>query len=803
MNKAFYQWFKEKNIKPFLFQEQAWEAFLNCKSGLINAPTGSGKTYSLALPLLANGINKSTKGLQAIWITPIRALTKDLVKAIETAAIGINSKYTIGYRTGDTTQKERAKQNENLPNILITTPESLHVLLSTKDYEKKFSQIKAIVVDEWHEMLGNKRGVQTELALSRLKGLNPNLQIWGISATIGNLQQAMQVLLGSNHQNGILIKAEIEKKIEIKSIYPTKAERLPWAGHLGIKLAEQIVPLIDKAKTTLIFTNTRAQTEIWYRQLLEIKPDWAGLIAMHHGSLSNEIRQWVEDALHTGILKAVVCTSSLDLGVDFRPVEQIIQIGGPKGIARFMQRAGRSGHAPGQVSVIYFLPTHALELTEASALKLAVKQNIMENREPLVRCFDVLIQYLCTLATGQGFYPKQIYNEIKQTHCFNTISELEWQWVLFFITQGSQSLNAYNEFKKVEVDEKGIYKITNKGIAMRHRLSIGTIVSDAAITVKYANGGFIGTVEEWFISRLNIGDVFWFAGKNLELVQVKNLTAYVKKSEQTKGQIPSWQGGRMPLTSKMSEVLRHELHSFAMNQNQSKDLKEIAETLNFQKERSVIPLQNQLLIETLESKEGHHAFIYPFEGRLVHEALASLIAYRISQQYPITFSMAFNDYGFELLSDIPFDMEEAIGFNIFGVEDLSNHLLNSINAAELAQRKFREIARIAGLVFTGFPGKMIKTKHLQANSSLFFKVFSENEPDNLLIQQAYEELLLSQFEETRLRMALIRIAKIEIIIKKLEKPGPFAFPIMVDRLREKLSSEKLEDRIKKMQVAFS
>lgn len=799
---AFYRWFKQQGRKPFPFQEEAWQAVASGKSGLLNAPTGSGKTLALALPLLGFGLNQPAVGIQAIWITPIRALAKDLMAAMQEAALGIGSSYSVGMRTGDATPAERKVFLTNPPQLLITTPETLHVLISQKNASNLLSHVNAVVVDEWHELIGSKRGVQTELALARLRALNQHLMVWGISATIGNLPEAMQVLLGSKYRNGVLIKANINKKIKVESILPDEVDKLPWAGHLGVKMVHKVIPVIEKANTTLIFTNTRAQTEIWYRQILEAKPEWAGLIAMHHGSLSNEIRTWVEDALHVGILKAVVCTSSLDLGVDFRPVDQIIQIGGPKGVARFMQRAGRSGHAPGETSTIYFLPTHALELAEASALQAAVKLNTLEARVPLVRCFDVLIQYLCTLAVGEGFIADAVFKEIKNTFCYESLTVDEWQWVLHFITKGSISLNAYEEFNKVVV-VNGKYVIEHKGIAMRHRLSIGTITNDAVMQVKYLGGGYIGSVEEWFISRLNIGDVFWFAGKNLELVQVKNLTAYVRKTTINKGLIPSWQGGRMPLSSMMANLLRAELDAFNSAPNlASIEMHHLKEMFEWQNNISLVPLKNQLLIETYQSKEGFHVFIYPFEGRLVHEGLAGLIAYRISKIFPVSFTMAFNDYGFELLSDSFVDIEEMLSYNILGVEDLQQHLLQSINAAELAQRRFRDIAQIAGLVFTGYPGKVIKTKHLQAGSALFFKVFNEYEPDNLLLQQAYEEVLYNQFEENRLREALNRIAQIQIVIKVLKNPGPFAFPLLVDRLREKLSSEKLEDRIKKMQLQF-
>lgn len=772
------------------------------KSGLLNAPTGSGKTYSLALGILLEGLSnqqrgKSKRKLQAIWISPIRALSGDIQKAIQEAADGMGLHWNIGVRTGDTSASERQKQNKQVPEFLITTPESLHLMLARSDVKEFFADLKAIVIDEWHELIGNKRGVQVELALSHLKSLSPILKVWGISATIGNLDEAMAVLLGNN-TDGVLVKANLKKKLEIISVLPDKMENMPWAGHLGVKLLPKVIPLIEQAQTTLIFTNTRSQTEIWYQQLLEAAPHLAGQLAMHHGSLSNEVRFWVEEALHKGEVKAVVCTSSLDLGVDFRPVEQIIQIGSPRGVSRFLQRAGRSGHQPDAVSRIYFVPTHGLELMEASALRTAIKENKLENRQPVVRAFDVLCQYLVTLAVGGGFKPDDILPQVRSTYCFTSISDEEWDWLLHFITQGGSSLYAYDEFKKVEINEEGVWFVPNRKIAMRHRLSIGTIVSGTMMMVKYMHGGSLGAIEEWFIARMKPGDVFWFAGKSLEIVQVKEMTVFVRKIKSKKAVVPQWMGGRMPLSSKLSEMIRSGLTDYLEGKKPDREYRALKEILNTQQQRSVIPEKNELLIEKYRSKDGYHVFIYTFEGRFVHEGLSSLVAYRIGQMMPISFSIAFNDYGFELMSDQPIPIEDALGEDVFGADNLFTDMLNSINAVEMARRKFRDIANIAGLIFTGYPGKSMQGKHLQASSSMFFEVFREHEPDHLLIRQSYEEVLNDQLEEVRLRAALSRIAQSKITIIELQEPSPFAFPIMVDRLREKMSSESLEARINKL-----
>jgi len=804
-------WFTEQGWKPFKFQKDTWKAYLQKKNGLLNAPTGSGKTYALWVPIVLNYIKnnpdyktRSKKGLKAIWITPLRALSVEIEQAAERFARGLGTNLTVGIRTGDTSQKERAAQKKSMPDLLITTPESLQLLLSSKNYDKTFENLEAIVVDEWHELLGSKRGVQVELALSRLKTVSKNLRIWGISATIGNLQQAREVLLGPKSealQNSELIRANLKKKIKVKSIIPETMENFPWRGHMGLHLLDEVVPIIKSSKTTLLFTNTRSQCELWFQKIISKYPEFAGELAMHHGSINKETRLWVEQAIRNESLKAVVCTSSLDLGVDFAPVETIIQIGGPKGVARFLQRAGRSGHQPGKESVIYFLPTHAIELIEASALQKAVEKKAVEDRIPYLLSFDVLVQYLTTLAVSNGFFPKDIYPEIKSTFCFQAMTEDDWCWLLNFITKGSQSLQAYDEYKKVEIEEDGRFKVNHRGVAMRHRLQIGTIVSDAMLSVKYMKGGYIGTIEEWFISKLTPGDIFTFAGRNLELVRIKNMQVLVKKSKKKTAKVPSWMGGRMTFSAQMSELLREEMYlasEYDATSGKSEELSALTGIFDRQKKESVIPKSDEFLIETFKTREGYHAIFYPFEGRFVHEALGSLLAYRVSLLSPISFSIAFNDYGFELLSDQEIDMQQVLDNNLFSAEFLMDDLYKSLNATEMARRKFRDIAVIAGLVFTGYPNKLVKSKHLQSSSQLLFSVFRDYEEDNLLYLQSFRETFEHQLEEGRLRQALERINNQKMIWRNCEKPTPFSFPIITDRLREKLSSEKLEDRIRKM-----
>jgi len=804
-------WFRQQNWKPFPFQKETWTAFLQGKNGLLNAPTGSGKTYALWMPIVLDYLksnpdykSKHKPGLKAIWITPLRALSVEIKQAAERVIADLDVPLTVGIRSGDTTAAERAKQKGKMPDLLITTPESLQLLLASKGYAKTFEGCRAIVIDEWHELLGTKRGVQTELGLSRLKTIAPKMRIWGISATIGNLQQGREVLLGIGseaYQNSVLIRANIDKKIKILSIIPEKMDAYPWRGHMGLHLVDEVAAIIKKSRTTLVFTNVRSACEIWFQRLLEKYPEFAGEMAMHHGSINRETRLWVEQAIRNEELKAVVCTSSLDLGVDFAPVEAVIQIGGPKGVARFMQRAGRSGHQPGKESVIHFLATHAMELIEASALKKAVAHTVVEDRIPYLNSWDVLVQYLNTLAVSDGFFPDEIYKEVKATFCYQAITPENWQWILNFITKGSQSLQAYDEYKKVEIEANGLYKINSRMIAMHHRMQIGTIVGDATLNVKYLGGGFIGSVEEWFISKLKPGDVFTFAGRKLELFKVKNMQVLVRNSNSKSSKLVSWMGGRLSFSAQMSEMLRQEMYS-ANEEKLTPELQALAPVFKRQRKESIVPTGGEFLIETFKTREGYHAIFYPFEGRFVHEALASLLAYRISLLSPISFSLAYNDYGFELLSDQEMDVQSVLDNNLFSTEYVHYDLQKSLNATEMARRKFRDIAVISGLVFTGFPGKMIKTKHLQSGSQLIFEVFRDYEPDNLLFQQAYRETFEHQLEEGRVIQALERIGLQQIVWKSCQKPTPFSFPIITDRLREKLSSETLAERIKKMTAAY-
>jgi len=803
-------WFHQRGWKVFDFQRSCWNAVLLGRDGLLNAPTGSGKTLAMWLPYAAKalaeeaissgakGTSRPKPGLRLLWITPLRALARDTELALQKSAEELGVSWKIGRRTGDSSAADKARIRKSPPEVLITTPETLHLLLTQADYPTLFRQLDGIIVDEWHELMGTKRGVQTELAIAHLRALRPQLQLWGISATIGNMQEATKAL--GLHPEAITIKADIHKKIEVHTLLPDHIDQFPWAGHIGLKLAPRIAEIVRGSTSTLLFTNTRSMTEIWYQHLLDVAPDLAGRMAIHHSSLNDELRSWVEQSLHAGELQLVICTSSLDLGVDFAPVETVIQVGSPKGVARFMQRAGRSGHQPGATSTIYFVPTHALEILDSVALQRAMHSGQIENREALHKPLDVLVQFVCTLATGAGCHPDELFAQLQSTYTYREITREEFHWVVEFLTSGGTVLQHYEEYTRVHKTDNGILHIADRRSAMRHRLSIGTILSDTNLSVRFVKGGRIGSVEESFIARLKPGDVFLFAGRYLEFVRLKDLTVYVRKSAATKGAVSRWMGGRMQLSSQLAHHIRVLLQELAHNDHGllAPELQAMLPLLHKQAERSHLPTEHELLIEQIRTREGWHHFIFPIDGRAVHEGLSSLIAWRIGQKMPISFSIAMNDYGFELLSDQPVPLDLFRDPYLFSTDNLEDDIRAGINASEMAKRHFREVARISGLIFQGYPGKMLQNRHLQANSGLLFDVFEKYEPDNRLIGQSYTEVMLNHVETQRLGRTLNRIRSGVIVITCPDRFTPFSFPIMVDRLRSKLSSEKLEDRIRKM-----
>lgn len=937
-------WFASRGWEPFAFQREVWAAMQAGRSGLLHATTGSGKTYAVALGALLRAEAAEALGgrtappLRLLWITPMRALAADTGRALALPATALAPSWTVGLRSGDTPSAERARQDRRWPTVLVTTPESLSLMLTREKAPEELATVDVVVVDEWHELMGNKRGVQVQLALARLGTFNPRLVVWGLSATLGNLEEAAQALLG--HDRGVLVRGRLDKTLLIDTLLPLNPGRFSWAGHLGAQMLEPLVRELDGVSTALVFTNVRSQAEIWYQLILEARPEWAGLVALHHGSLAKEVRAWVEAGLKAGTLKVVVATSSLDLGVDFLPVERVLQIGSPKGIARLLQRAGRSGHQPGRPSRITLVPTHTMELVEAAAARRAAQAGRIERRATPDKPLDVLVQHLVTVALGGGFAvePREepggtqlpaaqaragasadidtelnaesgteadanadadgdadadadadrdadpdadpdpdpdadgdgdghgvpdrtpgsaapfrvdapaLFDEVRRTHAYRHLALDEFRWALDFVERGGASLGAYPEYHRIaavqEPTEQGgglRARVPDRGIAKRHRLAVGTIVSDASMVVKWLSGGTIGVLEEGFVARLKGGDCFIFAGRVLEYVRTREMVAYVRKATRKKAVITSWQGSKMPLSSELADavvallaeaagsagldeaartalagataapVARPDAVSAAAHQAEGSEssparapkslepeLRAAAPMLRTQQMLSRLPTPDTLLIERYRSREGEHLYLYPFAGRYVHMGLGSLLAWRLARSQPNTFSLSVNDYGFEMLSALPIDPAPLLDGSVLSREHVLEDVLASLNSSELAQRRFREIARVAGLIFMGYPGAAKSTRQLQASSSLFYEVFRKHDAGNLLLSQAQAEVLSQELDIYRLGASLDAMATRRAVFVELEVPSPMSLPLMVERFREKLSTEKLKDRLDRM-----
>jgi ATP-dependent helicase Lhr and Lhr-like helicase len=790
-----YAWFTTQGWTPFEFQEETWQHYLAGQSGLVQVATGQGKTYAAIMAPLAEMLESPTAGLKLLYITPLRAVARDIEKAIAKPIADMNWNVRAESRTGDSKQSLKRKQLKATPDILITTPESLALMLSYGGTKNLFGNLRAVILDEWHELLSTKRGTLTELCLTRLRTLTPELRTWALSATLANPEGAALAATGL-HQKPVIVTSSLERQTNVSSILPERVDSFPWAGHLGMSMVQPLAAQLDPNQSTLIFTNTRRQAERWYEALVKAAPNDADTTALHHGSISRLEREAVEAKVKSGELKWVVATSSLDLGVDFQPVERVVQIGSPKAVARLLQRAGRAEHVPGGTAEVLFVPTNALELFELAALRKALSESAIEAREPLRKPYDVLVQHLVTLACGDGFERETVFKEIKSSAAYQDLTREEFDWALEFVTKGGKSLSAYPEYQKV-IEEDGLYKVTRKAVATRHRMSIGTITSEGSIVVKFTNRRELGILSESFLTRLKKGDVFSFAGRKVELVMVRDMVAYVKNTTRPSTRMPSWTGGRLAMSASLAHYLREELHDVNthLTANEQAVLRPIMQT--FQK-LSHIPNEDELLVEEVKTREGRHLFVYPFEGQHVHEGLAALLSYRMARLEPGTFAITINDYGFELLARKDYPFKEVFLEVLNQNHDLEKELREALNLSELAKRHFREVAQIAGLVFSGPPGAKRAAWQLQASSSTIYSVLREYEPDSLLLKQAEREVLEGALESQRLKITIERLKTLKLVWQTPKRPSPFGFPLLVDRLSTRLSNEDLLLRIMRL-----
>lgn len=797
--------FERRGWRPFEFQRATWEAFGRGEDVLVHAPTGLGKTDAALLgpALEALAGDDAAPGLRVLWITPLRALARDLARSIEATARELGLAWRVETRCSDTTSSVRKRQRERLPEVLVTTPESLSLLLSQADGETRLAPARCVVVDEWHELLGTKRGVQVELALSRLRSITRGLRTIGLSASLGDPREALDVLAPRRERARTLVESSVARPIEVVTLVPDDVGRLPWAGHLGLSLLPRVVAALEPSASSLVFANTRFQAEAWFRELLSARPDWAGLIALHHGSMDRKLREGVERLLLERRVKVVVCTSSLDLGVDFPAVEQVVQIGSPKGLARFVQRAGRSGHRPGATPRIVCVPTHALELAEFAAARNAVARGELEPRPPLDGPLDVLVQHVVTLASGAGLDPERTYAEVRSTHAFRALDRATWSWTLDFAGRGGAVLAAYPQFARL-VERDGLLVAATPRHASLHRANIGTITADGAVEVRFATGGRLGEVEEAFAARRSAGDVIRFAGRELEVVALRDMRLVVRRAKKraAAAETPRWMGGRMPLSSHLGAALRREIADRA-SWDDSAEMRALVPLLELQALRSRVPAADEVLVEVTSVRGAPFACVFPFEGRAVHDGLASLVALRLSRLVASTYSTSITDYGLALEGAGGFPLDADGWRELCRPEHLDEDLAALLERTDLARRRFRGIARVAGLVVQGAPGRRRRVRDLQASSGLVHDVFVRHDPANPLLAQARREVLDHDLDVAQMRRALERISAARWHVATTERLTPFSFPLWAESVRGEVSSESWDERVRRMALSLT
>lgn len=796
-------WFAAQGWKPAPFQREAWRRWRAGESGLLVTPTGSGKTLAaLGGPLLqalALGDRPAPRRtpagapsrLKLLWITPLRALATDTVRAMQVPIDGLAVPWTVAMRTGDASARDRRLARKGLSDVLVTTPESFALMLSYPDAAGLLANVRGVVVDEWHELLGNKRGVLLQLCLARLRAIAPAAPVWGLSATLGNLGEARDVLL-PHAPGAAIVSAPRRRRMVLHTLLPTHGERFPWAGHLGLSQLSRVAEVLQRARSSLLFTNTRSQAELWHRALQSVWLDDPATLALHHGSLDASLRAAAEAGLRDGSVRCVVATSSLDLGVDFPAVDQVLQVGSPKGMARLLQRGGRARHRPGEAGEVFCVPTHALELAEYAAARVALAHGLVEARPPPRLSLDVLAQHCVTLALGGGFAPDALLTEVRGTHAFAELSLAAWRAVLDFIERGGSALEHYPDFRRVVRDDDGMLRVHDRRIAFRHRLSIGTITSDGSVQVRFLKGGYLGSVEEAFVGRLKPRERFQFAGRTLELVQLRDMTAYVRLASKPDGRVPRWQGGRMPLSSELGA----QVEAILSEPPASAEMQALSPLLDLQARLSALPTPETLLVEAVKTRQGWHVFLFPFAGRAVHEGMAALLALRWARDAPNTFGWTVNDYGLVLTAQRQAWPDAVLLSRLLSPEGLLDDLHAGLNMAELARRQFREIARVAGLLPPSLPGRAARSlRQLQASSGLLFDVLKRHDPGHVLLAQAEREVFEAQLEVRALDEALHRCRSRVMDLHRPASLTPLAFPLWADAIRGQLSSEDWRTRV--------
>lgn len=755
------------------------------RHALLVAATGAGKTLAGFLPTLSDLIANPCDGLHTLYISPLKALAVDVRRNLLLPIDEMGLPIRVETRTGDTPSERKQRQRVKPPHILLTTPESLSLLLSHEDSIFLFSTLKRVIIDEVHAFANGKRGDLLSLSLARLQALAPGLQRVALSATVSDPDAYRAWLAPFGDINQVrLVQGEAAAEPDLEILLPEG--RVPWAGHSGQHAIPQLIEEIGRNKITLIFCNTRFLAEFIFQKLWDAnEPKYA--IGIHHGSLSIEARRKVENAMAEGKLRALVCTASLDLGVDWGDVDCVIQMGAPKGSSRLLQRIGRSNHRMDEPSKAILVPGNRFEYLEAQAAYDAVREGVRDGEAFQPGSYDVLAQHMMGLACAGPFYEADLLSEVQSAFPYSALDEMTFQRVIAFIATGGYSLKAYDKFKKLVKRPDGQWHLSHPKFAAQHRFNAGIIVDSPMLDVRFRNGRKLGKVEESFAATLTPGNTFTFAGMALEVESIKDLDLIVRAATKAANTIPSYMGARLPLTTHLAQRVRSMLTDQA---GWARFPDEVREWLEMQAYRSKMPTPGQLLVETFPHDKRHYMVTYPFEGWNAHQSLGMLVTRRMESRGLMPMGFVASDYALGVWSLKPITDPEPL----FSADILTDEFVEWVESSYLLKRAFREVAVISGLVERQHPGKRKTGRQVTFSTDLIYDVLRKYEPDHLLLEAAWADARARLTDLGRLSDLLDRAADTMLHVD-LERVSPLAVPLLVMIGRESVAQGAVDDEL--------
>ena len=763
-------WLHSRGWAWFPHQLETLKAALTGKDILLCAPTGAGKTLSGFLPSLTELLNtpKRPKGLHTLYISPLKALTVDVHRSIGKPIEDLKLPITYETRTGDTPASKRSRQKTKPPDILMTTPESLALLLSYDNAAEYFANLRYIIIDELHALMHSKRGDLLSLGLTRLQTIS-NAQRIGLSATVADPQTAGEWLFA---KEGVIVTAPTRTVPNIQILQAKK--RIPWAGHMALYAMPEIYDAISQGGMSIIFVNTRAQAELIFQNLWKLNEKTLK-IALHHGSLERELRRKVEEKMAQGELDCVVATSSLDLGIDWAEVDLVIQIGAPKGVSRLLQRIGRSNHRLNEPSRALLVPTNRFEYIECVAAQTAILHGELDGIAPKKGGLDVLAQHIFGTACSRPFQPDELYNEVVSAWPYKDLTRIDFDRILEFVKNGGYSLQAYDRYKRLELNEDGRYALTHPSFARQYRMNIGTIVEAPVLRVKMGRRK-LGVIEEYFINHLAPGDTFLFAGNVVQFEGIRDGVVMVSRTTSANPKIPSYDGGKLPISTHLSLRVRDLLET---PDNWQPLPERVRNWLSLQKEKSLLPGTDHLLVESFPRRGKHYLVAYPFAGRNAHQTLGFLIMRRMKRNGDKPLGFVASDYALIIWSmGKPQNIDDLFSVDLLG-EELHEWLADT----PLLKRTFRENAVIAGLIERRHPGQQKTGRQMTFSSDLIYDVLHKYEPDHILLRAAWQDATGGLIDTGRLSDMLVTF-KDKLLIKNLKKVSPLAVPMMLEIARE-------------------